>query len=475
MVAKVEGLLMRLSLFVFAVVAACTSKNPNLCCIDEADCATVGLDTVQGCDTGLVCRGNQCIAEICQSSGECEASAPYCIAPPDGRCQEACTVDSECPGFGQGAEQIFCEAGACVECRAEQSDCSGSTPFCDAGKCVACALNEQCTSGVCDQGNCIDESMIAYVSKTGSSTSDCSKPSPCDTVERALAQVARPFILIDAGTYSRVGTLTFSGSVRLIGSSAIRPILTRSTAGPIATLDGGVNLTLEHLEVSGATGAIGAPPATVGDGIRCSVGAGAPVLKLKDTVVRANTVDGVESRNCTIEAIGSTFSENGLDGVELIDSTGVIDGCQFLDNTGTGAKFDAGIFEVRNSISARNGSTGFELFTQDAGTKVEFNTLIDNASGFSCQLSGVSGSFPNNIIVRNDVQTVGSGCTFPSSIVLDTDISALNFVSPDTAPFDYHIQTGSLAIDMATITTVDHDFDGDPRPSNAADVGADEL
>jgi hypothetical protein len=81
---------------------------------------------------------------------------------------------------------------------------------------------------------------------------------------------------------------------------------------------------------------------------------------------------------------------------------------------------------------------------------------------------------PNNIIVRNTRQTSGT-CSFPNSIVIDANIAPLMFVSPDAEPFDYHLQAGSMAIDAATITTVTHDFDGDPRPSNEADVGADEF
>ena len=37
---------MRIILVLAICLIACTKQNPNLCCIDEADCANVGLDEV---------------------------------------------------------------------------------------------------------------------------------------------------------------------------------------------------------------------------------------------------------------------------------------------------------------------------------------------------------------------------------------------------------------------------------------------
>jgi hypothetical protein len=55
-------------------------------------------------------------------------------------------------------------------------------------------------------------------------------------------------------------------------------------------------------------------------------------------------------------------------------------------------------------------------------------------------------------------------------------VSALHFVRPDASPFDYHITSGSVAIDHATSSNVNHDFDGDTRPKGAGrDTGVDEA
>jgi len=65
------------TLILLVAVTACTQKNPNLCCVDEADCTANGITNGATCTDGLVCRGNQCIAESCTTAAECEAGLPY--------------------------------------------------------------------------------------------------------------------------------------------------------------------------------------------------------------------------------------------------------------------------------------------------------------------------------------------------------------------------------------------------------------
>jgi hypothetical protein len=464
----------------FTFVTACTKQNPNLCCVDEADCAAVGLSDVTGCDDGLLCRGNQCIAEVCESSAECDADAPYCQSAPDGRCQPTCTDDSQCPGFGQPASQTFCDAGACVECRADANDCSGTTPVCDTGRCVACTANEQCASGACSEGSCADESMIAYVAPTGSPTAACTMAAPCSTIEAALQLTpAKPIIVIESGTYSQNAALMFeNGSRRLIGRGPTRPILQRATTGPIALVQFSGQLSVESLEIRGATG--GTTGDTIsGHGVVCVSGGagGGRSVRFVDAVLRQNTANGFLSRNCAVEVIRSQFVDNAFHGAAMIDTTAVIDRSTFSGNE-RGLQLDFGTFTLTNSFITRNSTRGLELFAS-VGTRIEFNTIVDNGGqpsdvGFSCNSTGLT--CPNNIIARNRVQTLSSGCTFPDSIIIDLDITPLMFVSPDVAPFDYHIQSGSLAIDQAMVSTVTSDFDGDPRPRGGGfDIGADEL
>jgi hypothetical protein len=289
--------------------------------------------------------------------------------------------------------------------------------------------------------------------------------------------------VIGAGTYSESAALSFSGKRWLIGSAPTLPILTRSTPGPIISLSGGVEASFERVQISGATSAN-----NDGYGVYAIQSGGSPTLIFRDAVVRQNSEGGLNARTAKIDAQRSHFDNNGRYGIEIVDGNATFDRCTFNENAG-GLYVDSGILTLTNSLIARNynpatNDYGLYLYSTSPGHRVEFNTIVDNSDGstltlgvgFACELTGVSASFPNNIIARNKRQVRGTNCSYPSSIVIDTDIAPLNFKSPDAAPYDYHLQAGSIAIDAATASTIDHDFDGDVRPNGTVrDVGADEF
>lgn len=189
-----------------AAVPACgTEKNPALCCNDAADCASVGLTEASECSDGLLCRGNQCVAESCTTSSECEGGAPYCSS--SNLCQVACDSDSQCPGFGDDARLMFCEMGSCVECRSN-TDCSDAdTPVCNSsGTCVGCASDSDCTSGLCGlHGVCVDPMKIVYLDPAGTDSGNCTQQAPCKTVAYGFDQIHdddRNKLSMKQGTYN---------------------------------------------------------------------------------------------------------------------------------------------------------------------------------------------------------------------------------------------------------------------------------
>lgn len=467
---------MKLSFVVVALLAlgACgTKRNPDTCCVSEADCAANGISEITPCESGLLCRGNRCVEAECDSSARCDPSAPYCVAAPEGTCQEMCTMDTECPGFGQSSERAYCDGAACVECRAGMADCNGEKPVCDEGSCRRCQAHSECASGVCEvDGSCADESSIAYVETTGSPSSSCARAAPC-TLTRALQVMpALPYVLLGSGSYQLPSTLTIDGRRSVIGAGAVRPIITNNNTGPIIKLGFGANVTIENVELTGAKNGM-TPPSTNAYGIECPSNQSS-ALTVISAIFSRNPGAGIKSGSCTVMVSESRFLENGF-GVTTIDASASFDRCAFTSNT-TALYLDAGLYSITNSFIVRNG-TGIELFA-NAGSKVEFNTIVDNTNvGFVCQSFAGAIAFPNNVIARNGMNTMDFGdCTYPSSIIAGSDISPLRFKSPDTAPFDYHVQTGSAAVDAASSSTLATDFDGEARPAGAArDVGADEL
>lgn len=469
--------------FLLAIVllTGCTKPNPNRCCTDEADCTAKGIPAGSDCEAGLLCRGNQCISIPCATSGSCDEAAPYCVAD---TCAESCTDDGECPGFAQNDRVSFCVSGTCSECRAND-DCPAGMPVCAAGTCRECAEHDECPLGICKpDGACAAESEIAFVSIGGTAGSDCTRLSPCTTLERAVALMpAREFIAVSPGTYSSAAAYTFPGTRFIVGTGDSRPVLTRSTAGPIISLSVGAQTRLEHVQISGAFGTN-----QDGHGIMCGDAGGAPTVTLRDVVLTNNSDFGVFGRGCVFSIAQSRFTANDIP-LQLIDGNAVIDANEFTQNGG-GVALDSGIFTFTNNIIARNYNAtrvvrGLNIFTSTPGTRVEHNTIADNGdgtefaelgAGINCNATGVSPVWPNNIVVRNRNQTFGSNCSFPSSILRDSDISDIRFRSPDSEPYDYHLQAGSIAIDAAAPGTVTTDIDGEARPSGAqSDVGADEY
>jgi hypothetical protein len=460
---------MKTFLLVFLFAAACTKPNPNRCCTDEADCMAQGLPANSTCDEGLLCRGGQCIAITCSNASDCDASAPYCV---DASCTEMCVADTQCPGSGQNSSDIFCVSGSCAECRTG-ADCAAATPVCDSGTCRACRAHDECASGICgDDGQCVAESQIAYVDLTGSQVADCSKQTPCSTITRAL-QIDRPYTLINSGNYASGTVLTVNGQHSFIGHGPTQPQLSRSTPGSVIAISSGT-LKLENLLVRGGT-------ATTGDdfgaAVLCSAVGGAPSVRLRG-VTLTNNVTGVHAQACSVQASSSSITSNTV-AASMSDATGSFDRCFVAYNNG-GLILDGGLYTLTNNFIVRNAvpstSAALDLYTNQNGTKVEFNTIADNTGlGVNCNVQGPAGAFPSNIIARNTSQTVGPNCSFPSSIIA-ADVAGINFVSANAMPYDYHIQAGSIAIDTATVSTNDHDYDGDARPQGAGrDVGADEF
>lgn len=459
------------------VLVACTKPNPNVCCTDEADCSAKGIPLGSQCDDGLLCRGNQCIAQPCASSAACDSSAPYCVAE---SCAEACSEDAQCPGFSQATEQRYCETGTCVECRTGMNaDCTSAKPFCDNGSCRTCRAHEECASGVCQSnGTCAEPSAIAYVDTSGSPSAECTQASPCSTINRALVVTpVRPFVVINSGTYSGTSTLTFQ-TRSLIGRGSTQPVITRSTPGPIFSFGISTDVAFENLQVSGAT----TSGTDYGIAIECDAHGGSATIKMRRMTISQNDT-GISLPACAFELRESIIKDNAGGSLFTQDMPGTIDRC-IVSGNGAGLGLDGGVYTVTNNFITRNRGNGIEIFSTSPSNRIEFNTIADNqnpapntnAYGISCGIQGTTGSFPNNVIVRNKQQVFGANCTYPSSIISDANISNVAFKSADVAPYDYHLTAGSVAIDAATISTLSYDFDGQARPSgNGRDVGADEY
>jgi hypothetical protein len=465
-------------LIVCALLCACTVRNPNACCVSEQDCTTSGLPNGSTCEGQLVCRGNQCIAETCTVSADCESMAPYCNAS---YCSSECADDTQCPGASQAASDAHCVSGSCVECR-DSNDCGETTPVCASGACRACEANADCASGICTaDGSCAAATDIAYVAPSGGVT-ECSVVAPCTLTIGVTS--TRKYVLLSTGTYTSSAILVLAGTKHLIGSSSGRPIITRSAAGPVVQIPVNSDVELDSVQISGATNDGSVPN---GYGIACGPnigGAQGPVtLSLSDVLLTSNASDGLLALQSTLKIQRSEFSNNGGNGITSTSSPLSCDQCRITTNHGTyGLSTQGSNYTITNSFIVRNDGLGALLGAVVAEGDFDFNTVADNVGGLRLVNAQTSAFLSHdNLVIRNGASNADfSGCaptpcSSPGSIIADS-ATTIHFVSPDAQPYDYHLGASSVAVDAAMSTVTNHDFDGDVRPKGVArDVGADEA
>ncbi|HRC58508.1 MAG TPA: right-handed parallel beta-helix repeat-containing protein, partial [Kofleriaceae bacterium] len=218
---------------------------------------------------------------------------------------------------------------------------------------------------------------------------------------------------------------------------------------------------------------------------------GASTLVLRGLEVSGGDGDGVEVAGGTVTIASCKLQNNKGLGLNISDGAVTVTG------TVIGGNDDGGIFvannrklEITNSFIVKNTADGgLRMAKPGAGSKIEFNTIVDNtggngsadAGGVFCDDSTFTARY--NIIFRNvggpnpgTVQTFGS-CKFENSFIMPgtgAGDERLKFKSAN----DYHLTAMSPAEvrDVAgVVCTGLTDYDGDARPQGTAcDLGADE-
>jgi hypothetical protein len=462
-------------LVLIAGALACTKPNPNRCCVDAADCQANNIPVGSTCADGLLCRGNQCVAETCSTAAECDPSAPYCVM---GSCGATCSDDTQCPGAGENASDVYCVSGACVACRVGMNDCPSATPVCDMNACRTCVKDSECVSNVCDvdTGMCVSESVVRYASPTGADTNDCSLATPCTPVRAvAISDAAHPWVRVLPGTYTKNDFTISAKSFTLVGTDASLPSALTITAQS--------NVTFRGLSDS-------------------SYSCGGTTNGSNITIRDASSPDGnLGAANCTMSVLNSSFgsSTSTLPMVASFNDNAVvtIDRSSFTGPINTVHSDPAGLtVTATNSLFINTSFSPGVTATANAAANhiyVAYSTFY-SSSGFPAAGCANASSLPMAVVFVDDIfytYCMGWPCdAFQSTTGCAPDTSVLypegtrspgtNAIVMDPKFVDgpnsnFHLQAGSPAIDVAKViaSQPSTDYDGTTRPQGAGyDIGA---
>jgi hypothetical protein len=401
----------------------------------------------------------------------CNKSNPNFCDPASSMCPDK--APTPCTESSNGC---VCQTppGVCVECTTtDVRNCTGTKPACGGDNhCRACRTNDECDSGAClETGACAMASQVIYASPTGASSAPCGTLGSECSITQAVAQLdgAHPIIRLAPGNYSVGGTegLDFGGkSGTLIARDAV---LTRSPTGPLVSVRNGQSLKLIGGILRGPNGA---------EGVRCNTNS---KLQVHEAIIEQMTLSGIQVDNCDFTVSRSILRNNLRGGITMLTVARV---ATITNN-----------YVYQNGQGTQSGVGGMSLKLA-AGSKVEFNTVVDNfadlgsttAGGIICDGQGYDA--PYNLVYRNQGGTSGvdqviGTCTFQGSYQQAAQTpgeNAVMFENPnDSTNPSYRLKSGSPGEVKDRVVAGYNcqnliDFEGDARPQGSAcDCGADEY
>jgi hypothetical protein len=349
-----------------------------------------------------------------------------------------------------------------------------------------CLAHCDCASDVClADGTCALETQIVYL-REGGAGNVCSRTAPCGTLTAAFGALTQNKTAIRvSGTINNAEADIAVSRIIFLGDSTT--VLRGGGGGgarPMFALSGGARVEFNEVTLRDSRG----------EGITVTSTSSLTMVrsKLENAAKEGIKADGKVTLMQSEVTSCNDATRRGI----IVGAAGelVMDRSRIAENEGGGILVsDGGKFIITNSFIVGNkASGGIVTFAPSSGSKLEFNTIVDNVSGGgSTQAGGVVCDNANlsaryNILYRNTGGTGGTAqkfgaCVFAGSFELaaPSNDDTLKFKSDTTTPKDYHLTAASppTVRNVATIVCTGlSDYDGEDRPrGGACDLGADEI
>ena len=479
---------MRLTSFVLVAVlaAACTKDNPGFCdpdvnpsCLIDARpidatimCNTPGPNLSECMKEEPVCDEITHTCRGCETDSDCanRPATPVCVGEPAGSCF-ACD-ENDHQSLAVGTAEDHCPTNGLQVCDGASHTCR------------ACRADSECTSGLCNTLNGECANNVLHVdsdpANTPSDSNDCLTPAtPCLTVAGAMAKTVTGtrYVAVHAADVDYVG----AGEITVSGSSSVylkgipdpahldyQSSLDRNGNGPVVRVTGSsASLTIVGLTLTGAAGN------SDGDGVICQNDARLTVL---DAILANNAHFGFSSTSCTL-VLDRSIVRNNARGGGLVEGDFSITNSFFVSNVGTNfggldiADLDPSDVFAHNTVFRNTANVGAPGGVRCLGTGTARHNILYG--------SVVTGLEHNVLGCPHEYSLIGTLTAPGTGNITAATVDEIHFADIVSLPLDLHITAGSIAIGKGGANdgggrTV-RDFDGDLRPTNMADLGADEV
>jgi hypothetical protein len=370
--------------------------------------------------------------------------------------------------------------------------CSGTKPVCSNGACRGCSADAECPSNACyeQMGTCVDESTVVYIAPMGSDTGACTAAAPCATLSFAvtIASAARPMIRVAPGAYNDAVLVTSLAFPLLISGPSSSPgTATFTFASPDGSKDHLIELRAGTTEIEGLTFEGGKQEVT-------RVQGQPPNSVVSMTLERCKLTGGkggVDDSSAAVVMRHLVVDTTGGIGVHVAGTGATLDSerSTITNNPQVGISISGATFKVINTLIANNAGGGLSASGTITGSTVEFDTFAGNAAGSGASVPPAGGAVSSG----NALAVVDSIFAVNGAPQLGVDVSATYSLFSDTNPGgsgdlvgaplfvdgsggNYHLQTGSPAVDVGIDVGVDNDLDANPRPQGSGfDLGCYEL